>query len=187
MAGQMEWRRRFPYRALRRLGWVLAAGGTVTGAAWLLFGAEPDRLASGASNPLALVPTVTAALMAAAAAPWLVAIVRRPRVAADHYALTVRPGSLRTLLLPWAGITELARRPVGGVPLLLVRLRYRHRAAGGSRVRWWDRHLLRRAGPDLADSYDLAVRMDEFTGPAQARLAELAAWAPRHVHLGEFP
>jgi hypothetical protein len=184
VAGQLKWRRAFPYRALRRLAWAALGGATVTGAMWLLFGAEPDRLATGTANPLARIPAVTAILAAVAAAPPLVATVRRPRVAADHYALSVRPGCLRTLLLPWAGIAELAGRPAGATPpLLLVRLKHPG-VPGGSRVRWFDRYVLRRAGRDAAVGYDLAVRMDEFAGPPAARLAELTAWVPRHVGLG---
>lgn len=182
-AEPLAWRRRFPARAVRRFGWSVVAGGAATLAAWVLFGAEPDRLASGAANPLALVPAVITLLAAAAAVLLLLTVVRRPQVVASHYALTVRPGSLRTLLLPWASVVEVAGVTVRGEPLLLVRCDPdRGRGRPGDRPRWWDRGVLRASGAAAA-GYHLAVRMDEFAGLPRAQLATLAAWAPEAVRI----
>ncbi|MPZ27159.1 MAG: hypothetical protein GEV12_12300 [Micromonosporaceae bacterium] len=179
-AESLEWRRRFPTRAVRRFVWFVGFGGGVAAATWVLFGAEPDRLGSGATNPLALVPTVATLLVGLAAAGMLLTVARRPLVVADHYALTVRPGALRTLLLPWATVTEVAGVTVRGEPLLLVRCRTASRRRSGDRPRWFDRAVLRAAGAAVT-GYDLAVRMDEFAGSARGQLAALAAWVPEQV------
>jgi hypothetical protein len=178
---ELRWRRGFPARALRRLGWFAIAGAGVVAATSLLFGGEPDRLTSGERNLLAMVPRATIVLAAAAMIPPLVATVRRPIVAADHYALTIRPGALRRLILPWAGIAEIAGRVVVGAPLLLVRCGGAAPGRIGDRPRWYDRGVLRRAGRGAAVGYDLAVRMDEFGASPGDRFTALAAWAPRHV------
>jgi hypothetical protein len=187
-AEQLEWRRAFPVRAVRRLGWCVLAGSLAAVSAWVLFGSEPDRLAAGQANPLALVPTVTTtagAMLAALSGLWLF---RRPVVAANHYALRIRPGVARTLVLPWAAIAEIAGWSVRGQPLLLVRC-----APGthsGDRPGWRDRAVLRAAlrvdgGRRVVAAYDLAVRMEEFVGTPRAQLASLAAWAPGHVHIAD--
>lgn len=182
-AESLAWRRRFPTRAVRRFTWSVVAGGAAAAAAWVLFGAEPDRLASGASNPLALVPPVVTLLAAVFAVLLLLTVVRRPQVVADHYALTVRPGVLRTVLLPWAAVVEVAGVTVRGEPLLLVRCDLdRGRGRPGDRPRWSDRGVLRASGAGAA-GYHLAVRMDEFAGPPRAKLAALAAWAPEQVRI----
>jgi hypothetical protein len=180
-AGSLEWPRRFPSRALRRFGWYVLGGGAATSAAWVLFGAEPDRLPSGAANPLALVPPITTLLAVLACAGQLLTVIRRPRVAADHYALTVRPGALRTLLLPWAAVTEVAGVTVRGEPLLLVRCGP-NRGRLGDRPRWSDRAVLRSGGTAVT-GYHLAVRMDDFAGDPRRQLATLAAWAPEQVQV----
>lgn len=180
-AQPLVWRHRFPARALRRLGWFLLGSGSVAAVAWVLFGAEPNRLPSGEPNPLALVPLATTLLLAAAAVPLLLRVFRRPRVGADHYALTVRPGLLRTLLLPWASVAEVTAVSVRGEPLLLVRCRH-GRGRTGDRPRWYDRGVLRAAGGAGA-GYDVAVRLDEFAGAPGDRLASLAAWAPGQVEI----
>lgn len=185
-AEQLEWRRAFPTRALRRLGWFITVAVVVAVTSWVLFGTEPDVLPSGEPNPLAFVPPLTTAGFAIAALYFVLPLLRRPVVAADHYALTTRPGVLRTLVLPWAGIAEIAAVPVRGDPVLLVRCTGR-REPLGDRPRWPDqgvlRSAIRAAGPQRAAvaAYDLAVRMDEFHGTGPAQLAGLAAWAPRHV------
>ncbi|MBX6722698.1 MAG: hypothetical protein IRY92_05630, partial [Dactylosporangium sp.] len=99
---RIEWRRKFPVRAWRRLGWYATSGAGVVLVGFVLFGAEPERLESGRPNPLAFIPTGLSVLFVLAATPFVLALFRRPVVAADHYALSVRPGILRTLLLPWA-------------------------------------------------------------------------------------
>jgi hypothetical protein len=179
-AGVYAWRRRFPARALRRIGWYAASGSITVAVTWLLFGAEPDRLDSGEANPLAAVPPVSAVLVGLAALPLLLALIRRPLVAADHYALTIRPGSLRTLLLPWAEVAELAAMTVGGELLLLVRS---HPSAGrlGDRPTWWDRGALRAAR--RFGRYHLGVRLADFIGDPEGLLAGLAALAPYPVRI----
>lgn len=174
------WRRRFPTRALRRIGWYAVGGSIAVASTWLLFGAEPDRLDSGERNLLAAVPPITAGLVGLAALPLLVALVRRPLVAADHYALTVRPGMVRTLLLPWAEVAELAGMVVRGEPLLLVRCQP---SAGrlGDRPTWCDRGALRAAR--RVGRYQLAVRLADFVGEPALLLAGLATWAPYPVRI----
>jgi len=190
---RIEWRRRFPSRAWRRLGWYVVSGAGVTIAGFGLFGAEPERLESGRSNPLAFVPTGLSLLFALAATPFVLALLRRPLVTADHYALSVRPGMLRTLLLPWAGIAEITAYGVPDDAFLLVRCDRRARRLG-DRPRWWDRSVLRAAVRSTRElrrpgrpieEYDLAVRMNEFVGDPAAQLASLAAFAPRHVMVAD--
>jgi hypothetical protein len=180
-AASLEWQRRFPSRAVRRFSWSLVIGGALAAISWVMFGAEPDRLSSGAANPLALVPPVATVLALLVAAGLLLMVARRPRVAADHYALTVRPGGLRTLLLPWATVAEVAGVAVRGEPLLLVRCATA-RTRLGDRPRWCDRGVLRASGAAVA-GFHLAVRMDEFAGSPRAQLAALAAWVPDQVQV----
>jgi hypothetical protein len=178
-AESLECRRRFPARPLRRLGYLAAGGGGAAAGAWLLFGSEPNRLASGEANLLALIPEVVALLVVVAAVPLLLTVFRRPLLVADHYALSVRPGSRRTLLLPWAGIAEVVAATVREEPLLLIRFDT-VRARTGDRPGWADRWLLRTGGAATA-GYQLAVRMDEFVGKPAELLAALAGWAPVQV------
>jgi hypothetical protein len=180
-AERLEWRRSFPSRALRRLAWYVVGGGAVVAATWVLFGTEPDRLDSGEVNPIALVPLAATVLVALAGAPLLLATVRRPMVMANHYGLTVRPGVMRVLLIPWAQVSELAGVVIKGEPLLLVRCGAT-RARLGDRPRWCDQAVLRAAGRAAA-AFDLAVRMDEFAGRPAAQLASLAAWAPDQIRV----
>lgn len=184
-AEQLEWRHAFPSRALRRLGWCVLIAAAAAATAWVLFGSEPERLAAGRANPLALVPAVTTTAGAMLVALSGLRLVRRPVVAANHFALRIRPGALRTLVLPWAAVAEIAGGSVRGQPLLLVRCV--PGARRGDRPGWLDRAVLRSAS--WADSthrvaaYDLAVRMEEFAGPPRAQLASLAAWVPGHVQI----
>lgn len=186
MAGpdRIVWRRGFPSRAWGRLGWYVTLGATAVVIGYVLFGSESARLETGESNPLALIPTGLTIIVTIAATPFLLALFRRPVVAADHYALSIRPGFLRTLVLPWARIAEVAAYGARDEAFLLVRCANR-RSRLGDRPRWWDRTVLRAAkrggeGPTVG-AYDLAVRMDEFVGDPGVRLASLAALAPRHV------
>lgn len=180
-ATSLEWRRRFPTRVVRSLAWYLLAAGTIIAVVWLLFGAEPRRLPSGEANPLALLPLLTTILAGLGALPLVAALVRRPRVGADHYALYLRPGTGRTLLLPWATVTEITAATAAGRPFLLVALR----PAGsqpGDRPRWFDQAALRSAA-SMAAGFDLAVRLDDFIGDPAEQLASLAAWAPGRVSI----
>lgn len=188
MAGpdRIEWRRGFPDRALRLLGWQAAAGGLAVAVAYLFFGDEPKKLNDGSTNGLAKVPlwTLLAAVVVVLVA--LVPVLRRPSVTATHYALSVRPGGLRTLLLPWASVAEVLAVTAGGEEFLLVRLR-RGLDALSDHPTWWDQAVLRaarRAYPHAVE-YDIAVRMRDFAGPPPGKLAMLAAYAPENVQLAE--
>lgn len=185
--------RGFPSRAWSRLGWYLTAGSVVVVVMFVLFGSEPRQLESGRTNMLAVAPIAMVILFAVASTPFVLALFRRPLIAADHYALTVRPGILRTLMVPWARIIEVAAYAVSGEPFLLVRCG-RRRGGSGDWPRWWDRTVLRaavrggRAHSGLASSlsgYDVAVRLDEFAGSPAAHLATLAAFAPDHVMIAD--
>ncbi|MGC9668170.1 hypothetical protein ACNTMW_16645 [Planosporangium sp. 12N6] len=186
MAGpeRIEWRRAFPFRAVAALAWYAAFAGVVLGAVWLFFGDEPAVLDDGTTNPLASVPTVVLVVVSAGGVPLLLAVVRRPLVAADHYALTVRPGVVRTLVLPWARITCVAARRTGREAYLLVQCR-RALGALGDRPAWWDQGVLRavhRTSPATrVPEFDLAVCLRDFIGEPRAQLAALASVAPAHV------
>lgn len=175
-ARPLEWRRTFPRRALRRLGWLVVGGGGLVAVSWLLFGAEPDRLASGETNLLSLAPPAVTSLASLACIPLLISLFRRQILVADHYAITVRPGACHTLLVPWAQVMEVAAVTVRRDPLLLIRTRDQL----GDHPHWCCRRVVRSAGRNFA-AYQLAVRMDEFAGEPQQLLAALAAWAPGHV------
>ena len=110
MAGPegIEWRRSVPSVPLSRLAWYGFGAAIAVGLVWLLFGGEPRELDTGRSNPLAYALPVAIVLAVVAAVPFLVPVLRRPFVAANHYALTVRPGWWRTLVLPWAKVAGVA-------------------------------------------------------------------------------
>jgi hypothetical protein len=195
MAGPegIEWRRGPRTRAWGRLSWYGLLGGIVVIIAFVLFGSEPSQLDSGRSNPLALMPTGVTVLWVAVATPFVVALFRRPLVAADHYALSVRPGILRTLMLPWARIVEIAAYGVRDEAFLLIRCRNGQDRLGDL-PRWWDKLVLRaatrgrwprRGGGPVVSAYDVAVRMDEFVGDPASQLAALAAFAPHHVVIAD--
>jgi len=187
-AGRLQWRRAFPRRAVRRTGWSLVAVAAVAAVAWLLFGAEPVRLAGGQTNPLAVIPPATTAVGAVVVLWYALAVFRRPLVEANHYALRVRPGVWRTLVLPWAAVAEIAGFSAGGGAVLLIR-RVAGRTVPGHRPGVLDRSVLRwamrSAGRDrgAVAAFDLAVRMGEFSGTPEEQLASLAAWAPAHVRV----
>lgn len=184
MAGpqRIEWRRRVPVAAIARLGWYVLSAALLVGAVWALFGDEPDQLSSGAENPLVNVVPTTLLLVALGGLPFVVAIARRPVVAANHYALTVRPGAMRTLVLPWAQMGAIAAYRIGGEPYLLVRCR-ESLDSGGDQPGWADQRALRvaRRHGDVPGTFDLAVRMRDFVGAPQSLLGTLAAFAPDHV------
>jgi hypothetical protein len=181
---RIVWRRRPPKRAAVRLGWTALAAGFVCGPTWLLFGGESLRASEGALNPLALIIPALAALFAVLFVPQVLGLFRRPIVAADHYALTVRPGAGRTLVMPWAQLAELCTVQVDEEPVLLIRCGVR-RVSSADWPRWWDQGLLRSARRSRVDepiaAYDLAVSMSDFVGAPDNLLNALAAWAPDHV------
>jgi hypothetical protein len=181
---RIEWRRAFPSRALRTVGSCAAAGGFAVAAAWALFGDEPATLNNGQPNGLASVPQWTMLAAAAVVGASFVPVVRRPTVVATHYALSVRPGVLRTLLLPWATIAEITGIRAGGEEFLLVRLRPGLDALG-DHPGHWDKAVLRaaRRGYSRAVEYDVAVRMREFAGTSAAKVSALAAYAPEAVDI----
>jgi hypothetical protein len=183
-ADRIEWRRAFPSRALKLTAGCVAAGGFAVVAAWVLFGAEPATLNSGDANPLASVPQWTMLAAAAVVGASFVPLVRRPCVAATQHALSVRPGVLRTLLLPWATIVEITGVRSAGEEFLLVRLRPGLDALG-DHPGYWDKAVLRAAarGYPRAADFDLAVRMREFAGTGPAKVAALAAYAPENVDI----
>jgi len=181
---RVTWASRRPRRVLGRVVWTWFGAVVASGVAWLLFGDEPFRSANGAFNPLVLVlPLVVLFFLLVSALPVL-AIVRRPVLTADNYALTVRPGSLRTLVLPWAQIAELALVMVDEDPYLFIRCAARSRTSGDW-PRWWDQGRLRvvRRMEGAAHAYDLALYMHDFAGPPPRLFAALARWAPAHVTL----
>jgi hypothetical protein len=181
---RIEWRHGFPGRALRLMGSCVAAGAVAVGVAWVLFGNEPETLSNGESNLLAAIPLWTLAAAVAVVLAALVPVLRRPTVAVTHYALSVRPGLLRTLLLPWASIAEVVGVKVGDEDYLLIRLRPGLDALG-DRPGYWDRSVLRSAarGYPRAVDYHLAVRLDEFAGRSDSKLATLAAYAPETIYI----
>lgn len=189
---RIEWRRRPPRRGLSNLGWYGVIAVLAVACVWLLFGDEPRRADGGDDNPLAALPLITTALSAAGAVAMAVPVLRRPVVAANHYALLVRPGSIRLLALPWAGIEEIRVARAGHERYLVVRQRMGPSVAGAS-PGWFDQgplRRLRRAGGGasrLWTGYDVAVPMRDFVGGAAAALAALAAFAPDTVAFRQAP
>ncbi|MGE5829151.1 MAG: hypothetical protein ACM30G_12445 [Micromonosporaceae bacterium] len=183
---QVVWRHRPPRRAAVRLGWNAAGATLILAPAWLLFGDEPWTVESGAVNPLALLIPGLGVIFGCLLAVPALGLVRRPIVSADHYALTVRPGIVRTLVLPWAQLVELAAVPVDDEPMLLVRCGPRQRHSGDW-PRWWDRAELRAARrarrSEAISSYHLAVPMNDFAGRPSTLLTTLTSLAPGHVTL----
>lgn len=184
---RIEWRRSFPSHALVVLGSYAAAAGLGVAAVWLLFGGEPRVLDTGEANPLAVIAPASVVVAALGALPFVLAVLRRPVVAANHYALHVRPTWLRTLVLPWARIAKVAAYRVDDELYLLVRC-WETLDRLGDRPKWIDRSVLRAAERAAADTerlagFHLAVRMRDFTGAPTAQLASLAAFAPDHVAL----
>jgi hypothetical protein len=180
---RIEWRRSFPSRPLATLLWYGLFAAVVIAIMLALFGDEPAELETGAANPLADVPMWTALLILAGGIPFALNVARRPRVAANHFALTVRPGYVRTLVLPWSRIAEVATTNVAGERYLLVRCRDGADRMGNS-PHWLDKFVLRqlsREGSRKAKQFDLAVRMRDFTPGAAGQIGALAAFAPDHV------
>lgn len=180
--GRVKWRRRGPRRAAGRLVWVSLLAVVIGGPVWLIFGNEPRTDSMGAINPFALVVPAVATIFALALIPQVLALLRRPVVAADHYALTVRPGVARTLVLPWVDVAEIAIMTIEGEGYLLIRCRPL-RQRPGDRPRWCDQGHLRsaRRGAPAVAAYDLAAPTDDFVGTPEELLSELAPYIPESV------
>jgi hypothetical protein len=178
----IEWKRRPPGRAAARLAWTLCHTGLACAAAYLFFGDEPRGAPGGAVNPLAMVVPTVFGLAGLVLVPQILALVRRPAVSADQRAFTVRPGIVRTLVLPWAQVTELATMDIADEPYLLVMCAAQP-TPSGDRPRWWDQGHLRSAkrGAAAVTAYDLAVPMTDFVATPQDLLLDLAQYAPPHV------
>lgn len=185
MAGpeRIQWRQAFPSRPLSQLAWYSVSATLAVALVALFFGDEPELLADGSHNVLSALPkwSVVIALLGSV---WLVHnVFRRPKVAASHYALTVRPGTRRTLVLPWANVEHIAVVEIGGEPILLIRCRSAVTALG-NQPHWCDRSVMRdlaKSGDPLLARFDLAVRMNDFVGDPAGRVAAIAAFAPDHV------
>ncbi|MFG2039004.1 hypothetical protein [Dactylosporangium sp. NPDC048998] len=111
------------------------------------------------------------------------AVARRPRVGANHFALTVRPGWVRTLVLPWSRVGEVAAIEVGGERYLAIRL-HEGLDRTGTDPAWVDRTVLRemaKLSERAARGVSLAVRLRDFNGSPDGHLAALAAFAPDQV------
>jgi hypothetical protein len=180
---RIEWRRSFPSRSLVTLAWYVLSAALAVGLVRGLFADEPAVLPSGASNPLADLPLWSVLLAAVGAIPFVLAVARRPRVGANHFALTVRPGWIRTLVLPWSRVAQVTLMEVGGERYLLVRLR-----AGldrtGTNPAWVDQNVVRelsKTPSKRARGFDVAVRLRDFVGGPDGQLAALAAFAPDQV------
>ncbi|MGI5246572.1 hypothetical protein [Dactylosporangium sp. CA-139066] len=185
MAGpeRIEWRRSFPSRSLGTLAWYVVSAALVVLLVRALFSDEPETLGSGSHNPLADLPMWAAGLAVAGAVPIALSVVRRPRVGANHFALTVRPGWLRTLVLPWSRVGEVAAVEVGGERFLAIRLQEGLDRTGSNPV-WADQTVLRELAKLSEHSVrriSLAVRLRDFNGTPDAQLASLAAFAPDQV------
>jgi len=156
-------------------------------ALWLLFGEEPERLSTGGVNPLAYLPHLAVVGLAAGLVPMVLGLLRRPIVISDGYALTLRPASLRILVLPWVNISDLGVYPVAfdedPEPVLLVRC-VEPDGRLGDVPGWWDQSVLRaaaKAGGGAIGGYDIAVRLSEFVGDHRDQLAAIVRFAPGRV------
>jgi hypothetical protein len=181
---RVTWNRRRPKRAAGRLAWSVFVALAAGGPAWLLFGSEPWQADGGALNPLALVAPIVLTFFGIALVPQVIALVRRPIVACDYYALTVRPGVGRTMVLTWAQIAEIVVVDLEEEQMMLIRCRPVLRGSADT-PRWWDQATLRSVirGAAFASAYDLAVPMSDFLGSAESLLADLGTCAPEHVAL----
>ncbi|MQA26989.1 MAG: hypothetical protein GEU94_16350 [Micromonosporaceae bacterium] len=180
-------RRRFPSHVIGRIVGYLVVSGISAGGVTLLFGEEPRRLANGQVNLLAFLPYALIVILALGLVPMVISLFRRPLISADHYSLTVRPGILRTLVLPWARISQLAIYSVtlrdDAEPLLLIRCVEWHSPLGDN-PGWWDQRVWRAAAKSAGGAiggYDVAVRMSEFSGEPGKHLAAIVEFAPERV------
>jgi hypothetical protein len=180
----VTWRTRAPARAALRLAWTSFLAVVVCGLASLLFGNEPEFQADGSRNPLVLVVPVLVIGFTIVLIAHGLALFRRPVVRTDRYALSVRPGVVRTLVMAWAEIAELTLVDLDDETYLLIRCAPVP-VPSADRPRWWDQGQLRavrRALPEVS-AYDLAVPLGEFAGSPETLIARLGTAAPPHVGL----
>jgi hypothetical protein len=164
------------------LAWTSVLAVAVCGLAALVFGNEPDRATDGSRNPFVLVVPVLIVVFTVILLGHALAVVRRPVLRTTRYALTVRPGIVRTLVLPWAELAELTLVDLDEDTYLLVRCAPVP-VSSGDRPRWWDQAQLRavRRGLPQGSAYDLAVPVAEFLGSPETLFAQLAAAVPMHI------
>ncbi|MGH3739255.1 MAG: hypothetical protein ACRDT6_27195, partial [Micromonosporaceae bacterium] len=179
--------RRFPSSAIGRIVGYLVVSGIVVAALWLLFGEEPRRLPNEMINPMAYLPHLAAVVSGIGLLPVIMAVFRRPLITVDSYSLTLRSGILRTLVLPWARISDVAVYKVtlqdDPEPLLLVRCVERHGKLGDT-PRWWDQRVLRaaaKAAGGAVGGYDMAVKFADFHGSYRDHLRAIGGFAPDRV------
>ncbi|MFC4334138.1 hypothetical protein [Salininema proteolyticum] len=190
MRRKTEWTqvpRRAPlYRLTALAGYLAGAAGVYAVMKWLT-SVEPAVLDSGQDNPVVRIPLFLASLACLGALFFIVPLVRRPRLAANHFGLRIRPGFTKTLVIPWSNIEEIAaitvtgRRPVSY--LLLATDSY---LGLGDRPSFTDRTVLReanRATEGLVSGFDVAVRCQDFALSPGKQLAQLASYAPGHVRI----
>ncbi|MET7396418.1 hypothetical protein ABZS66_23350 [Dactylosporangium sp. NPDC005572] len=187
MAGSewIEWRRSFPSRSLSTLAWYAVCATLAVLLVRALFAGEPAVLDSGAHNPLADAPIWMLAVACVGVVPAVLSVARRPRVGANHFALTVRPGWIRTLVLPWSRVAEVSMVEIEGERYLVIGLRASLDRTGTNPA-WPDRSVLRelaKSDARRAGHYDVAVRLRDFAGGPESQMSSLAAFAPDEVHM----
>ncbi|HEY1176240.1 MAG TPA: hypothetical protein VGF17_08785 [Phytomonospora sp.] len=180
-------RRRFPARHVAKLLGYLFVAGTVLVLTSLVFGEEPGVLDNGAANPLSHLTVFMAVALSLGAVPFVYRLVRLPRLEVNHFGLIVRPGALRTMVLPWVHIEQLAGYTVQerrhARTYLLIACDG-HQGRLGDRPGYADRIVFREAmhvTGGLVGDFDVAVRMRDFADTPSAQLAQLSAFAPNHV------
>lgn len=186
-----EWsvaRQHIPRRAWARMIGHLVLGVVATIFTALLFAVEPATLADGTANPAASVPTFVGIVAAAGVAGTVLRTLRRPRLAANHYGVSVRPGAFRTLLLPWVHVEEVTVMTVPGRKedehYMLFACDDHMGRHSGDRPWFTDRAMLReanRATEGRVGNYDLAVQLTGFDAEPGELIDLLAGFAPRHV------
>lgn len=177
-------RRRFPWRhVLRLLAYVVLAA-VVLALTRFLFAMEPETLDTGVPNPLQHGEPFVTGVLIALTAPYVYRLIRLPKLEVNHFGLIVRPGAMRTLVLPWVHIEQVAVYTAAKGRTYLLIACDGHQGRLGDRPGYADRIVLREAlhltGGMLAD-FDLAVRSRDFADTPSAQLAQLSAFAPAHV------
>ncbi|WP_025273051.1 hypothetical protein [Haloglycomyces albus] len=191
MRRKTEWitiRRRTPLRRLSTLAaYSFAMVCVVLFTVWLT-DTEPRHLDSQQTNPVTALPPFIMTLAAIGALFFLVPLLRRPLLQANHFGVKIRPSFTKTLVIPWSNIEEIAAITVSGGRrsvsyLLLATDTY---LGLGDRPRFSDRSVLReanRATEGLVAGFDVAIRCEDFHPSPDKQLAQLASYAPGHVRI----